>query len=57
MYLLKANLPWQNLNVSDKDKTKKVGEIKMKIKVEEITQGLPNEFNKYFDYVKGIFLK
>jgi uncharacterized glyoxalase superfamily metalloenzyme YdcJ len=51
---MKGILPWQNLNVPDKDKTKKVGEMKMKISTEELCKDLPKEFQLYMDYSKNL---
>ena len=52
--MLKGSLPWQNLNVSDKDKTKRVGELKAKINVEELCKDIPGEFANYMSYVKSL---
>lgn len=40
------------MNVSDKEKTKKVGEMKEKMPVEELCKDLPTEFADYMNYVK-----
>jgi casein kinase 1 len=57
IYLAKGQLPWQNLNVSEKEKTKKVGEIKMKYTAEELCKDLPEEFATYLNYVRGLNFK
>jgi casein kinase 1 len=57
IFLAKGVLPWQNLNVSESEKTKKVGEIKAKTPVEELCKGLPEEFSKYLLYVKNLTFK
>ena len=54
IFLLKGALPWQNLNVSDKEKTKKVGEMKAKITPEELCKDLPIELTNYMTYVKSL---
>jgi hypothetical protein len=35
-------LPWQNLNVSEKDKQQVVGESKIQTSLEKLCKGLPN---------------
>ena len=57
IFLAKGQLPWQNLNVSEAEKTKKVGEIKIKTTVEELCKGLPEEIGKYLSYVKNLSFK
>lgn len=57
IFLAKGQLPWQNLNVSEAEKTKKVGEIKIKTSVEELCKGLPEEIAKYLTYVKNLSFK
>jgi serine/threonine protein kinase len=57
IFLAKGILPWQNLNVSESEKTKKVGELKVKTPVEELCKGLPEEFAKYLIYVKNLTFK
>lgn len=57
LFLLKGSLPWQNLNVSEKDKCRKVGELKAGLKPEELFKDFPEEFAKYLDYVKGLSFK
>ena len=41
VYLGKGKLPWQNMNITEKDKTKKVGEAKIKTPYEKLCKGLP----------------
>ncbi|CAD8086553.1 unnamed protein product [Paramecium sonneborni] len=58
IYLLKGQLPWQNLQfTSEDDKINQVGHFKIKIDINELCQGLPIEFARYFDYVKGLPFK
>lgn len=54
IYLVNGQLPWQNLNVREEEKVKKVGEMKMKITAEELCKGLPEEILKYFIYIKTL---
>ena len=54
VYLFKGVLPWQNLNVSEKERTKLVGNMKEKIKIDELCKDMPEEFSLYFQYVKGL---
>ncbi|CAD8139848.1 unnamed protein product [Paramecium octaurelia] len=52
IYLLRGNLPWQNVvSQSDKEKTKLVGKFKMELELKDLCKGLPNEFQRYLDYV------
>lgn len=57
VFLFKGSLPWQNLKVSESEKTKKVGEMKMKLNSEEICKDLPEEFVKFLNYVKNLSFK
>jgi len=57
LYLLKGSLPWQNLNVNEKEKCKKVGELKAALKPEELFKEFPEELVKYMNYVKGLDFK
>ncbi len=52
--MVAGQLPWQNLNVKEEDKVKKVGEMKMKITPEELCKGLPEEILKYLIYIKTL---
>ncbi|CAD8044331.1 unnamed protein product [Paramecium primaurelia] len=52
IYLLRGNLPWQNItSTSDKEKTKLVGKLKMELELKDLCKGLPIEFYRYMDYV------
>ena len=44
-------------NVTDKEKTKKVGEMKQKLDLETLCKGIPNEFIKYLEYSRGLGFK
>ena len=54
IFFLKGVLPWQNLKTKEKDKTKKVGELKAQISLEELCKDIPEEFQRYLDYVKKL---
>lgn len=58
VFLYKGNLPWQNLqNVSDKEKTKVVGRMKMQIEIQDLCKDMPSEFAQFFEYVKSLQFK
>lgn len=57
LFILKGSLPWQNLNVSEKEKCKKVGEMKAEMKPEELYNKYPEEFVRFMTYVKGLNFK
>ena len=57
IFLLKGSLPWQNLKVSESEKTKKVGEMKVKMTSEQICKDMPEEFVKFLNYVKNLSFK
>ncbi|CAD8059090.1 unnamed protein product [Paramecium sonneborni] len=55
IYLLKGNLPWQNItSSSDKEKTKLVGKLKMELETKDLCKGLPTEIQRYMDYVQKL---
>ncbi|CAD8144219.1 unnamed protein product [Paramecium octaurelia] len=55
IYLLKGNLPWQNItSSSDKEKTKLVGKLKMELDTKDLCRGLPTEIQRYMDYVQKL---
>ncbi|CAD8047734.1 unnamed protein product [Paramecium primaurelia] len=55
IYLLKGNLPWQNItSSSDKEKTKLVGKLKIELEAKDLCKGLPNEIQRYMDYVQKL---
>lgn len=45
-------LPWQNLQVERKDRRKVIGDIKAKMPLDKLTEGLPVEFQKYMQYTR-----
>ncbi|CAD8197067.1 unnamed protein product [Paramecium pentaurelia] len=57
LYFIRGQLPWQNLqNVTDKERTKKVGEMKILMQ-NEIFRDQPKEFQKIFDYIRQLSFK
>ncbi|CAD8098732.1 unnamed protein product [Paramecium sonneborni] len=58
IFLLKGQLPWQSLQfTSEENKIKQVGQMKIKMEVSELCKGLPIEFTRYLDYVRGLQFK
>jgi serine/threonine protein kinase len=57
IFLAKGNLPWQNLKVTENEKTRKVGEMKTKMSAEDLCKELPEEFVKFLNYVKNLSFK
>ena len=54
-FLKRGELPWKNLNISNKLKRyRKIYEIKKTIKPEELCQDIPQEFCEYIKYVKNL---
>jgi hypothetical protein len=47
-------LPWQNLQVDRKDRRKIIGDIKAKLPLKKLTEGLPVEFEKYMNYTRSL---
>jgi serine/threonine protein kinase len=54
VFLAKGKLPWQNVAISEKNKEKYVGKLKEKIDMVELCREMPEEFIKYFEYVKAL---
>ncbi|CAD8100822.1 unnamed protein product [Paramecium sonneborni] len=55
LYFMKGQLPWQNMqNVSDEERTSKVGEMKMSIDPKELCKDVPNEFAIILEYLKQL---
>lgn len=55
MYFLRGNLPW--MGHKDKDKQKyhrKIKNIKMQTKIEELAEGYPHEFMLIFTHIKNL---
>ncbi|CAD8086168.1 unnamed protein product [Paramecium primaurelia] len=55
LYFMKGQLPWQNMqNVSDEERTVKVGEMKMSIDLRELCKDVPIEFAFILEYLKQL---
>ncbi|CAK87070.1 unnamed protein product (macronuclear) [Paramecium tetraurelia] len=55
LYFIKGQLPWQNMqNVSDEERTAKVGEMKMSIDPRELCKDAPIEFAIILEYLKQL---
>jgi casein kinase I family protein HRR25 len=52
LFFLKGVLPWQNLqNVTDDERTIKVGELKLRIDLAELCKDLPVQFVTIMEYI------
>ncbi|CAD8065326.1 unnamed protein product [Paramecium sonneborni] len=57
LYFLRGQLPWQNmLNVTDDERTKKVGEMKLSLE-NELFKDQTGEFQRVFDYIRKLQFK
>lgn len=58
-YFLRGKLPWQGLQAdSFKERYKKIGEVKQKTNLDDLTQGYPKEFGDFLKYCRELeFLK
>lgn len=57
-HIKSRRLPWQNLqNVTDEERTQKVGELKISIDSRELCKELPIEFAMILEYVKALHYK
>ncbi|CAK77898.1 unnamed protein product (macronuclear) [Paramecium tetraurelia] len=55
LYFLKGSLPWQGLNVNNREeKYELIKTIKQTISVEDLCHGLPHEFVKYFQHCRQL---
>ncbi|KAL9987971.1 hypothetical protein ACROYT_G002358 [Oculina patagonica] len=55
VYFCKGSLPWQGLQArSDQERYKLITEKKLSISVERLCHDLPNEFQDYLNYCKGL---
>ena len=55
-YQKSRQLPWQNMqNVSDEERTVKVGEMKMNIDPRELCKDVPIEFPIILEYLINLF--
>ena len=55
VYFCKGELPWMNVKGKNKEvKYKKIMSKKIEMKPDILCQGLPDEFNQYFKYVREL---
>ena len=55
IYFYKGKLPWQDIKAKEeKERAKKVKEMKYKISSYELCKGMPNEIEKMMSYIKNI---
>jgi serine/threonine protein kinase len=54
LYLLKGALPWQALKAARGDVKETILQKKMEMTIEEVCEGVPNEFAEFFRVVKGL---
>ena len=55
IYLIKGHLPWQGMvNSNPEKKYDKIKDLKIKIKLEELCQGLPKETIKFIQYARDM---
>jgi len=55
VYFLRGHLPWQNIKAKTiKEKYDKIKEKKINTTIDEVTNGLPEEFNTYLTYVRNL---
>jgi len=54
-YFLRGSLPWQGLQVRSRDeKFARIRDMKKLTKAADLFEGLPREFERYLDYVRGM---
>ncbi|CAO3649845.1 unnamed protein product [Cunninghamella echinulata] len=55
MYFLRGSLPWQGLKAAtNKQKYEKIGEKKQSTPIKELSDGFPEEFGVYLQYVRKL---
>ncbi|KAM0792282.1 Casein kinase I 2, variant 2 [Microbotryomycetes sp. NB124-2] len=55
MYFLRGSLPWQGLKAAtNKQKYEKIGEKKQSTPIKDLTEGLPQEFGIFLNYVRKL---
>ena len=54
IFIAKGGLPWQNLNIPNKEKQKVVGKLKKDATREYLCNDLPEKFGDMFEYIKSI---
>lgn len=52
LYFIRGSLPWQNLPVSENERTKAVGELKQKLELNELCSGQAVEFAPILTYLR-----
>ena len=55
LYLLKGSLPWQGLKIKQKnEKFEKIKEMKIELDIDQLCQGIPEEFGTYLKMVRKL---
>ena len=54
IYFMKKRLPWQGIYLNEKEKLKKIYEMKRKIKPEELCKDLQKQIVEYMKYVQNL---
>lgn len=55
LYFLRGSLPWQGLNAKGRnEKYNLIAEKKVFTSIEELCEGLPEEFGKYLNYCRSL---
>ncbi|KAK2941908.1 putative Casein kinase I [Blattamonas nauphoetae] len=55
LYFLKGQLPWQGVKCDDRRETAKlIGDIKRTTTLDQLCEGVPEEFRAYLEYVRGL---
>jgi hypothetical protein len=55
IYFLEGALPWHGLKAASKrERRKLIGTMKLKTSIKELCKGHPEEFERYFDYVRSL---
>ena len=54
IYFMKKRLPWQGINLNNKEKLEKIYKMKRKIKPEELCKDLPKQMAEYMEYVQNL---
>ena len=58
IYLLKGGLPWElidyNLNLNEKEKIRKIYQIKKYIGLDNLCEGIPDEYKLFINYIKEL---
>ena len=54
IYFMKKELPWQGINLNNKEKLEKILKMKREIKPEELCKDLPKQMVEYMKYVQNL---